>query len=570
MTVMICGAIVLVMLAVYANHFENAFQFDDFHTIVNNPNIGSLGNIPAFFTDATLFTGDKETALYRPVTSTTLAIDYWLARGIKPFYFHLSTFVWFVVQVILMVFLFRRIMDQADNHPSNLWTAAAAALCYGLHPANAETVNYIIQRADLFNALGVVASLLLFIAYPQQRKHAWYLLPAVAAMLAKAPALIFPLILVAYVFLFEKDADGSKWRETLTETLPAWVVTVLAGILTWVMTPANFNPGASSPWLYRLTQPWVMLRYFRMFFVPVGLTADTDWKYAEPFSLTAIAGYLFLIVLVVAAVRTVRNRETRPIAFGLIWFLVTLLPTSLMALAEVTNDHRMFFPFVGLVLAVFWTLRLVLFRLTDRLTTNSTMVRGALVALGILLALAAAGTWRRNRVWHSEESLWRDATSKSPNNGRAWMNLGVVLQRQNQFSTAHEYFQKARVLGLDQRLLQEMNQYDAMAMRYLSEGKQSTFGMTLPDNGANSPEGMLNLANQYCQHGSYEMCLAFATESVRLRPNFAEGFNTMAAALFSMERWDQGMMAVNKALSLKPDYKEAKSNLEWAKTHAPK
>ena len=76
--------------------------------------------------------------------------------------------VWFALQLVLMFLLFRRIMDLADPHPSNgnFWTALAAAACYGLHPANAETVNYIIQRADLYCTLGVVASLLWFAAKP--------------------------------------------------------------------------------------------------------------------------------------------------------------------------------------------------------------------------------------------------------------------------------------------------------------------------------------------------------------------------------------------------------------------
>ena len=39
--------------------------------------------------------------------------------------------------------------------------------------------------------------------------------------------------------------------------------------------------------------------------------------------------------------------------FGLLWFVIALAPTSsFIPLAEVMNDHRMYFPYVGLVLAV--------------------------------------------------------------------------------------------------------------------------------------------------------------------------------------------------------------------------
>src|SRR5579862_8369863 len=205
-----CLVLVLVVLGTYANHFQNSFQFDDHHTITENAFVRDLRNVPRFFTSAALFSTSPEAATYRPVTATSLAIDYWLGHGLKPFWFHLSTFLWFEVQLLLMFFLFRRIMDVADADPSNVWAALLATACYGLHPANAETVNYIIQRGDLYNTLGVVASLLWFIAYPEQRKRGWYLLPAILAYLAKAPALIFPLILLAYIFLFEEEGDGKK------------------------------------------------------------------------------------------------------------------------------------------------------------------------------------------------------------------------------------------------------------------------------------------------------------------------------------------------------------------------
>src|SRR5258708_21704302 len=106
-------------------------------------------------------------------------------------------------------------------------------------------------------------------------------------------------------------------------------------------------------------QPWVALHYFCSFFLPTDLAADSDWHYLDPFSPQAMAGYLFVAGLLWAAYYTSRRREMRPIAFGIIWFIVTLLPTSLLPLADVANDHRMFFPFVGLTLAVVWGLRLV-------------------------------------------------------------------------------------------------------------------------------------------------------------------------------------------------------------------
>ena len=44
----------------------------------------------------------------------------------------------------------------------NRWLALLAAAAYALHPANAETVNYIIARSEILSTLGVVLALVLF------------------------------------------------------------------------------------------------------------------------------------------------------------------------------------------------------------------------------------------------------------------------------------------------------------------------------------------------------------------------------------------------------------------------
>ena len=450
-TPVLCLGLTLVVLAAYANHFQNKFHLDDAQTIVQNSFVRDLRSVPGFFTDATRFSVNQVGQLYRPLVSTSLAVDYAVGRGYKPAVFHLSTFLWFAVLLILMFFLFRRIMDHVDPHPSNVWVALLAAACYGLHPANAETVNYIIQRSDVYSTLDMVASLLIFIAFPERRKQGWYLLLLVTACLSSANALIFPLILLAYVVLMERSGEGEEgrpnWSAAFRATMPAWLVTALAALLLWKMTPLTYDGGASSPWLYRATQPWVALRYFKSFFLPTGLSADSDWTPVPSiFHWEVLAGCLFLAALLWVVVRTAKRPAARPVAFGLLWFLLALLPTSLAATRDVTSDHRMFFPFVGLTLAVFWELRLILFRKTERLTSNPVWMRGALAAAGIVLVLAATGTYMRNRVWDTDDSLWEDVTIKSPNNPRSLMNYGMAAMGRREYGTALIYLERAQLL----------------------------------------------------------------------------------------------------------------------------
>ena len=224
-------ALVLLVLVVasYSNHFQNDFHFDDAHTVVNNVYIRDIGNIPLFFKDATTSSSLPRNQSYRPTVYTTLALDYHLGGGLKPFNFHLSTFVLLVAQGILMFFLFLRVFDAAGPRASrsvdipaaagpqpgshlpspviNRVTAMLAVAWYLLHPANAETINYVIARSDSLSTLLIISALVAFAYSPVCKKWRLYLVPVALAILAKPVAAIFPVLILAYVLLIGNDID---------------------------------------------------------------------------------------------------------------------------------------------------------------------------------------------------------------------------------------------------------------------------------------------------------------------------------------------------------------------------
>src|SRR5437762_2492551 len=186
--------LLLAVLAAYANHFHNSFHFDDAHTIETNAAIQDLRNIPLFFRDATTFSALPSNQSYRPLVSTLLAIDYRLGGGVQPFWFHISIFALFVALTLLLAFVIQRLLNHAPSCARNSWIALAAAAWYGLHPANADTVNYIISSSEVISTLGVIASFAVYFAFPRLRGYYLYILPAAMGILAKPPAAIFAVL----------------------------------------------------------------------------------------------------------------------------------------------------------------------------------------------------------------------------------------------------------------------------------------------------------------------------------------------------------------------------------------
>jgi protein O-mannosyl-transferase len=435
------AALLAVVTLAYANHFENAFHFDDSHTIIDNPYIRDLSNLGLIFTDTRTFSTLPPNRGYRPLVTASLALDYALGGGLRPAAFHASTFFWFSLQIVLMYVLFRRICDMARPDPANVWAALFAAALYALHPAVAETVNYVIQRGDVYSTLGVIAGVLIYAAFPQYRKWGLYLLPVALAILSKPPALIFPVILFVYIRLFEENQHVPAMKKCM----PALLLTAGLGYLLTAMTPPTFAPTAGPPYAYRITQPLVALRYFRTFFVPTGLTADTDFVAVNSvFERGAWLGFVFIAAIATLAVWCSKRPAWRPTAFGLWWYLLALVPTSIFALSEVENDHRLYFPFVGLALSVSWAIARGIY--SRRPIAKPALIAGALGCVVLFTGMLWA-TRVRNEVWRTDESLWLDVTIKSPRNGRGLMNYGLTQMERGDFRKALDYFNRAAVFN---------------------------------------------------------------------------------------------------------------------------
>lgn len=497
----------LLTLGVYANHFDNAFHFDDFHTIVNNAHVHTLGDPLKFFRDPAAFSVLTTHQVFRPIVSLSLALDFHLSGGAHPRWFHISTFVWFLVLLGVLRGLYGRLLGA----PAWAWFATAI---FAFHPVTAETVNYIIQRGDLYATLGIAAALWIYIAFPGHRRFGIYLIPFAIGALAKTTALIFPLILIGYILLYEE----SEWKPVVARIVPAVAVTAAIGWWAAKMTGAAFTPGSYTPGLYRATQTYITLHYFEQFFLPLGLTADTDMhpvaSYDDP---SVILGTAFLGALAAVIWITARRPAWRDVAFGLGWFLIALIPTAVVALAEVANDHRMFMAFPGLCLAV---TRLAKNVLEPRLKAAPAWRYGALAAGIVILAAGAAGAHARNESWKTEESLWHDVTLKSPKNGRGLMNYGLALMGRGETAKALDYFERAAVLTPNYALLEINRAIAKNALGKPSSEVESHFIRAVqltPDQSTPYFYYARWLVQRYRTQSAYPLL----TKAVRMNPNDA-------------------------------------------------
>jgi tetratricopeptide (TPR) repeat protein len=612
----VCMAALLAVVVTYSNHFRNDFHFDDAHTILNNLFIRDVRNIPRFFTNPATFSSLPANQSYRPLVTTTLAVDYRLAGGLKPTVFHITSFALFVAQCVALLMLYRRLMDASRPHPMNRWLALFGATWYALHTAIAETVNYIIARSDIMSSLGTVLAVLMYASRGRARTRHLYLIPAAAAVFSKEQGVMVAPILFAYTALFERNLSirdlltPREFLATLRPTLPAFVL--CTGILLAGMAlSTNYNPGGER-WRYLITQPYALLHYALMFVAPVDLTADTDWEpFTTVFDGRVLVGLLFIVASIWTAFLTSRRMIARPIAFGILWFFLALVPSSsVIPLSEVVNDHRMYFAFVGLILSASWAIGLALPRLGSAPRVNVMLTAAAV----IVLAVHAAGTWQRNIIWRTEESLWLDVTERSPKNGRGLMTYGVIQMQRGNLARAEEYFNRALQytpnyaylhvnLGVlkgaqgkrdeAEHHFREAQKYDArnpVAYYYYArwlasvgrteeatvlartalelspahiEAKEllDSLAATRPT----TPEQWLERSLRQYQGRFFDDSIASSREALKLRPDYAEAFNNICAAENQLGRYVEAITNCERALAIKPDFPLARNNLAYAR-----
>ena len=141
-----------VTVLVYGNSLGNSFHFDDEHSLVGNPHIRSLGNIPFFFFSPAMFSRNVGSGMYRPLVLVSYAVNYWLGeyrvRG-----YHLINIAIHLLVAWLVYGVFREL--EFGRNPALL-----GAIFFGVHPLTAEPVNYIAQKQSLFAA--VFAAMIVF------------------------------------------------------------------------------------------------------------------------------------------------------------------------------------------------------------------------------------------------------------------------------------------------------------------------------------------------------------------------------------------------------------------------
>lgn len=576
------------------------FLFDDYDYILNNP---SLLTIESFknFTDPR----------YIGYLSFFLNIQ---LDGLNPYSFHLANIAIHTLNALLVYLLIALLMDgkgSNDDEVPSWWITALpllTALIFLCHPLATQSVSYITQRFTSLTAFFYLLSTVLYLTARYRFERAPYgvaaylpylcsLVVTVLAMKTKEIAFTIPfLLLLLELFLFRESFF--RWRRLVflipfVFTLmiiplsiygPQWGLMMRGadGVAEITRLDKIYDMEYRSRYEYFITQSRVIMTYLRLLLFPWPqrviydfAASRTFWSPTVIFSFMAIAAMHLVAIVAWAGAHFSSGRtslERRLIAFGIIWFFLTIsIESSLIPIKDLIFEHRTYLPSIGFFLIA----AIYLLRLAERFRPTAD-VRFKVAAMTFFLVAALGGTtYARNQVWTSELALWEDVVKKAPdkaigyhNRGLAYSKLGYMEEALNDLDITISYFSRKDVgNSWESADLSPFNRSKAYVNRSniraavgdnagaADDNKRAQELFTMP---AITPEpsaqdDRLMQINDYASRGEHQKALDELNKLLSVEKNNPGLLINRGNSYSALKRYDEALEDFNRVIGLSPN-----------------
>ena len=587
--------IVLLGAVLYANTLHAPFYLDDYGHIVTAPLIKDF----SFFIHPASAKAYLEYGGFvsRYVGYLTFALNYRIG-GLDVTGYHLVNIAIHLLASLLVYRLvsltFRtpffpkdRAGGTADGRAG--FIALFSALLFVAHPLQTQAVTYIVQRFASLAALLYLLSLTCYIRGRLSQTEAdgrhlaagiWFaaaLASAVLAVKTKETAYTLPLVVLLYELLFfprkMKTVIAAAAALFAAAAVCAGMYIVSSGkpfgaIIAGIDSATRLQTDMSR-WDYLATECRVLVTYLRLIILPVQQHLDYDYPVYHSFLDPSVLGSVGLLgTLLAAAVVSVsrsrrggssRDRDyelLRLCAFGIFWFFVTLsIESSIIPIADVIFEHRMYLPSVGIFIAA--AAAVSFFGGTGAVVPGWPRPQFLAAAAAVVVLLGGV-TVARNSVWCDEVSFWEDNVWKAPRKARVLLHLGQAREKKGDLQGAEkDYLIASRIdpyrtdpyvnLGL---IYIQLNRLDDALEQFRTALKIE------PD----LAEAHNNMGNVYGMQHKDDEALKEYLQVVKLQPTLAEPYNNIGYLYARKQRYPEAIEQYGKAITHNPDYVQAYIN----------
>jgi hypothetical protein len=477
------AAILVATIAIYLPSLRNGWVSDDWPEFVDNKLIHNWSFVwNSFRYDSWWFHAPyalPQSAFYRPLQNVWFAANTALF-GTNPAAWHLARIALHAITVMLC---FR----VAQLIAGDVATGLLAAAIFAVMPAHVGGVVWASAIPEPLSTTFELGAMLFLIG----RKPGWSrglfiaLLLYACATLSHESAILFPLIVFAYVFLFEGDAAGTRLRiASAVRTCAPFVVVLIAymcarlnalGLHFLFGDPSTTSAAISqgfilskphySPGQILMTLPAVLIAYLAVLALPAmaGPTHAVEWTtHLAPIVFASLAA---LLILATAALMLAwRSSKRRIYLFCAVWSLLTIAPAlNLNALWTLVEDRYLYAPSFG------WSLAVAV-AVLQIAAAGSTARKAVGVAMAVLLALYVTSTLRTESYWRDDLAYAQRCVEIAPHRPDYRLRLANAMNKAGDPEGAARELQVGTTLDPN-----DVHLHLRLAQQYQEMGRQLEF-----------------------------------------------------------------------------------------------
>jgi len=444
--------IFILIFICYGNTFQGEWHFDDTVNVVDLKQV-HMKEITWENIKATFFAGGDRNGhiyhpvLYRPVAVFSLALNYYWGELDSTGYHLFNT----VVHILSVIFLFLFIHHTLNvpklkkKYGGNSYSIALiAALLWGLHPIQIDSVTFVTQRMASMAGLFFIMSMYFYVRgrlftfddSTEQRtiKIGLYGFSFIAALLAmgcKENAIMLPLAIFLFDLFFIQEITKRNIRIYCMVFL--WMVLLgllatyaLSGYETLSLDTLLKGYERREFTLYErlLTQPRILLMYLGLLAYPMAdrLSFSHDMILSRGLFQPSETILAIIFIFAVIGLFIKKARQWPLLSYCILFYFLNHVPESSIFPLELTYEHRNYLPSMLLFVPV-------AILLINGATMKHLRKRIAfMLLLPFILIILGCQTHEYNSVWKTDKSLWGH-TLKRNHNPRAIFNYGGTIYK---------------------------------------------------------------------------------------------------------------------------------------------
>lgn len=418
----------VVTFGVYINSLDGDFLVDDQAGILNNAEIYDI-NLYFF----------KYLSLKPGILQEVAKVVLWHISPGKTYQFHLFNVLLHTGCTVLLFLLWNILFK-------NITLSFLSSLIFAVHPIHTEAVSWISGSPYVLSSFFYLAAVIFYVKTANSRpQHIFHLLLSsvffVLCLLSGSFALTLPFMFILYDIFFRKDDKGN----TLRWLVIFGVLLIAALLISMVLVSRNkfihlifYHRGLS----YLVVAVKAFAYYLKILYLPLqrGLFHPFafDTFEIQKLSMAFFSG-LFCLFLAVFLFFRYRKKMV-PVAFGIMFFLVTYAPYSnVIPVCNIIAERYLYLPSAGFSL-IAASLFLKVWEIINRDGQKSALLRRVSVAcITLFLGSYTALTIRRNYDYNNIITYWQSNIENFPDGYRVYNNLAASFYAMGNMENAKAY-----------------------------------------------------------------------------------------------------------------------------------